>query len=216
MTGNINLQELERQAFRSNYEDGLWDILLGLLLMQMMIGPMLYRAGWSPIWILAIMAVFVTVVLVAFRAAKRHIVLPRFGLVHFGAERDRKKKKMSLVYSISILVGIIVLMTAVIGYRTISQSTITWGNIGLVAIFGLSLITAVTIFSLMAYYLDYSRAYVYGWFFGLAFPLNILMDEWLGITFPVGSLIFSSILMGIGIVLFVRFLNTHPVPLNQD
>ncbi len=215
MTRNIDLQEIERQAFRSNYEDGLWDILLGLLLMQMMIGPMLYRAGWSPIWILAILAVFVTVVLAAFRAAKRHIVLPRFGLVQFGAERDRKKKKMSLVYSISILVGIVVLVTAVIGYRMISQATITWGSIALVAIFGLSLITAVTIFSLMAYYLDFSRAYVYGWFFGLAFPLNILMDEWFGITFPVGSLVFSSIMMVIGIVLFVRFINTHPMPMTE-
>jgi archaellum biogenesis protein FlaJ (TadC family) len=213
MTSNIDLQALERQAFRSNYEDGLWDILLGLLLAQMMVGPILYRAGWSPILILGTLAGFVTAVVIAFKMAKRHLVLPRAGLAHFSNERDHKKKRMSVVYSISIVVGVVVFAVAVFGYQAaINQTLPPWASGGLLAIMGLFLITAVTIFSLMAYYLNYSRAYLYGWFFGLAFPLNILVDELFGITFPLGSLLFLSIMVLIGIVLFIRFLNTHPMP----
>ncbi|KAA3662542.1 MAG: hypothetical protein DWQ04_13195 [Chloroflexi bacterium] len=213
MTNNIDLQELERQAFRSNYEDGLWDMLLGLLLLQMMFGPMLYRAGYSPILILGLLAGFVTIVLIAFKTAKRNIVMPRAGLAHFGAERSRKKKKMSLVYSISTLVGVVVFATVIIAYRAaVNQPAIPWASGGLIAIFGLFLVTAVSIFSLLAYNMDFSRAYVYGWFFGLAFPLNILVDELFGITFPVGSLLFSSIMISIGVILFVRFLQTHSIP----
>ena len=217
MTSNIDLQALERQAFRSNYEDGLWDILLGLLLAQMMFGPILYRAGWSPILILGILFGFVTVVLIAFKMAKRHLVMPRAGLAHFGFERNRKKKRMSIIYSIAIVLGVVALAAAVFIYQAAAnQAPISWATGGLLAMMGLFLVTAVTIFSLMANYLDYPRAYLYGWFFGLAFPLNIFVDELFGVTFPVGSLLFSFIMVLIGIVLFIRFLNTHPVPVKKN
>ena len=37
MQPEINLKELERRAWRSVFQDGLWDIYLGLLLMAMAI-----------------------------------------------------------------------------------------------------------------------------------------------------------------------------------
>ena len=30
MTGDVNLKELEKKAFKSTFQDGLWDIQLGL------------------------------------------------------------------------------------------------------------------------------------------------------------------------------------------
>ena len=68
MTKNIDLNELERQAYRSNFADGLWDMFLGLMLFQSALGMVLYRQGWSELLILATMLAFVVVVLVAWAA----------------------------------------------------------------------------------------------------------------------------------------------------
>ena len=81
MSSQINLKQLERRAFKATFQDGLWDIFLGLLLLQMAFGPFLYRLGWSPIWILIVMTLFVSIVLLTFSAAKKHIIAPRLGLV---------------------------------------------------------------------------------------------------------------------------------------
>ena len=77
--------------------------------------------------------------------------------------------------------------------------------------FGAFTIVSVVVFSLAAYLLDYSRAYLYGWFFGLALPLNILLDEAFGISFPLATAVSSAIMVLIGLILFVRFVQTHPV-----
>ncbi|MCA9928126.1 MAG: hypothetical protein KC419_06600 [Anaerolineales bacterium] len=216
MSTNIDLKELERQAFRSNFADGLWDIFLGLLLLQMAVGPALYRLGWSPVWILLVMAVFVTAIFLGFKAAKRQIVLPRFGLVQFGAERQRKQRKLTLVYAMVALLGVVVLAAVIVGYRLAQNSgTTAWGNVALLALFGLFLITAVLVFSFMAYNMDYTRAYLYGWFYGLAFPLNILMDELFSSTFPLGTVLFSTIMIIIGLVMLTRFLRKYPMPLSD-
>ena len=39
MTQNINLKALEKKAWRSVFQDGLWDIFLGLLLMAFGLRP---------------------------------------------------------------------------------------------------------------------------------------------------------------------------------
>ena len=48
VSAQINLKEIERKAFRSTYQDGLWDIYFGLIVVGMSI--FIYRPpeGYSP------------------------------------------------------------------------------------------------------------------------------------------------------------------------
>ena len=212
MTKNIDLNELERQAYRSNFADGLWDMFLGLMLFQSALGMVLYRQGWSELLILATMLAFVVVVLVAFRLAKKHIITPRMGLVNFSPAREAKKRNLSFVLSLSVLLGVIVFAVVVAGYFTIANdgSFTQWAPALLVP-FAAFTVLSVVVFSLAAYWLDFSRLYLYGWLFGLAMPINIMLDELFGITFPWATAVFSAIMVLIGLVLFVRFVRTHPV-----
>ena len=57
-----------------------------------------------------------------------------------------------------------------------------------------------------------ATAYLYGWFYGLAFPLNIFLVEAFGISIPLATLLFSGVMVGIGLVLFVRFVRSHSIP----
>lgn len=211
MSQQIDLKELERQVYRSNFQDGLWDIFLGLLLLQM-VGAILYRQGWSPLWILLVMAGYVGLGVVGFKAAKKYVILPRMGLVHFGPERDKKKKKLSLVLSLSILAGVIVLAALLLIYNfVVNNPAPAVPQYGWLIFSGVFLAVSVIAASVIGYLTDFPRAVLYGWFFGLAFPLNIWLDNQFGITFPLATVLFAAIMIAIGLILFVRFLQRHPL-----
>jgi hypothetical protein len=217
MSTQIDLKELEKKAFKSNFEDGLWDIYLGMLLLQISFSAFLYALDLGPLWILLILVLFVGLVFAAFWAAKKYLITPRMGLVTFSEERKRKKKKVSLILSISVLFGVFVFgLTLGLYWLAVNDATSDLVQYGWMVPFGLFLVNAVVVFSLIAYYYDYSRAYLYGWFYGLAYPLNIALDEVFGIRFPLFSLVFSTIMIGIGLILFVRFMRTHPLVEEQE
>ena len=217
MSAQIDLKALEKKVFKSNFEDGLWDIYLGLLLLQISLSTFLYALDLSPLWILLILLLFVGLVFAAFWAAKKDLIMPRMGLVTFSEERKEKKKKISLILSLSVLFGVFVFgLTLGLYWLAVNDAATGLLQYGWVIPFILFLVNAVVVFSLIGYYYDYSRAYLYGWFYGLAYPLNIALDEMVGIRFPLFSLLFSTIMVGIGLVLFVRFMRTHPLVENHD
>jgi hypothetical protein len=208
---NLDLKELERKAFRSTFQDGLWDIYLGLLLLQMGLGPLAAETELPIPWIMVIALVFVAVVFAGFYLAKKHITLPRIGMVKFGPERQNKRKKVTLVLSFSVLVGLIL---AVLGSVVARESLDLFFPIWILP-FGIFGINAVIVFSLGAYYLDYTRAYLYGWFFALAFPGDIMVVEQLDLTFPLVSVSLSAVMVTIGLVFFIRFLRETPKPIQE-
>lgn len=211
MNRNVDLSALERQAYRSNFADGLWDIFLGCMLLQSALGASLYRLDWSPVAILAVMLGFVVIVLALFTYAKRNIVIPRIGMVIFGEARKAKNKKLSFVLSLTTLLGVLVFIAAGVVYFVVDQGAATNWTPAIFIPFALFAVVSVVVFSVAAYLLDYPRAYLYGWFFGLSMPLNILLDELFGISLPLVTALFSAVMIFIGLVLFVRFLQTHPI-----
>ena len=84
MSHTINLKELERKAFRSTFQDGLWDMYLGFLLLTMGMGPVLPSLNKSVMWTLVILLMLSVLAWLAFWAGKKFITTPRMGLVKFG------------------------------------------------------------------------------------------------------------------------------------
>ena len=211
MKQEFDLNELERQAYRSNFADGLWDIFLGCMLLQTALGATLYRLDWSPVAILAVMLGFVLIVLALFTYAKKHVIMPRMGMVMFGEARKAKNKKLSFVLSLTILLGVLAFLIAIAAYFAVDRGATTNMTPAIFVPFALFAALSVVIFSVAAYLIDYPRAYLYGWFFGLSMPLNILLDELFGISLPLATALFSAVMILVGLVLFVRFLQTHPI-----
>ena len=207
MTANIDLKELERKAFKSTFEDGVWDIYLGLMLLPMVFWLLLVAqrdelAAWAVVFTFG----FFAVPLILFRATKKHLVVPRLGVVRFGTERQRKRKKLGLVLALSVLgTAVLVSITAFSLFPTFDNLP-EWAF--LVGLFGAKI---VLVFSLIAYYLDFSRAYLYGWFYALA-VVNLFTQIDAGAGVPLLPVLFAMIMMGVGAVLLIRFLRTHPLP----
>lgn len=141
-----------------------------------------------------------------FHISKKYLIVPRLGFVQFGAERQRKRKKLGLVMALSVL------GTAVLVAITASSLVPTFADLPewalLVGLIGVKLIL---VFSLIAYYLDFPRAYLYGWFYALSIPdLFRHMDSAEGV--PELPILFAGLMIVFGSVLFVQFLRKYPLP----
>lgn len=211
MSQTIDLKELERKAFRSTFEDGLWDIFLGLLLLNMGVGALLGGSGMSHLWSMVALSAFAGLVLLGFWAGKKFITTPRIGLVRFGEQRKAKMKNLRAVLFVSVLLGAIM---ALLGWAAAAGGLPQWMREIPIPLYVWPVQTIV-VFGLGAYFLDVTRFYAYGVLYGLPLPLGILLARntelsgtgSMAITFGVAG----GVMVLIGAVLFVRFLREYPV-----
>lgn len=203
MSEKISLKEAEEKVFNLTIQDGLWDILIGCFLLEFALAPLLSQNlgdFWSsaiflPFWCLVYLAIFIT---------RKYIVKPRMGEVKFGKARRIKLIKSSLVMLIVNILALIAGIIVALNYLTIParMPSIFLGFIFLIVL------------SLLAFFLEYNRLYVYGLLAGF----SPMIGEWLysnyGAThhgFPVTFGITSGIIILTGVIVFVRFLSSNPI-----
>lgn len=207
MFAAISAKELEKRAFRSTFQDGIWDIYLGLLLLNMSMSVGLAKlTSLNPMNLGILLLILAIIIMVGFFLGKKYITAPRLGMVKFGAERQRKVKKVSLVLSLSALMGLVTFL----GFGSLTE--LFGGLPGWVVPLGLFGVTSVVVFSLGAYYLDYTRAYLYGWCYALAFPFGIFLQESTMFGFLIAYTIFSMVMIVPGVILLIRFIRENPIP----
>ncbi len=204
MEPTISLKELEKKAFRSVHQDGLLDMVFGLILLLLGLGQLLERQpGISEGAAMAVYAGLVLVIVGGFTLLKRKVTLPRIGSAKFGPSRRAKVRKVVWVLAASAGLGLAVFAVTATGLLP--------GGSGL-AIPALFLVNCVVVFGAMAYFMEHSRLYLYGWFYGL----SLFLSEWLRPVslYPLlwAVIPFSVIMVIIGTVLFVRFLRDYPLP----
>ena len=93
MTENIDLKNLERKAFSSIIQDGFFDIYLGILLFGIGIISSFSDA------LVRLIAICITMVigLLVFYYGKKHITVPRMGIIKFRRKRMAEKKKFVFI-----------------------------------------------------------------------------------------------------------------------
>ena len=202
---NFDLKELERRAFKATFQDGLWDIYLGLMLVPMTVWFVLVIPSDLPDIVgFSAMMILLLLPYLGFWLSKKYIVAPRLGFVKFGQSRQKKRKKAGLVLSLSVMVSVIlVIMTARATLPALGTLPLWVVPVG---IFGIKLII---VFSLLAYYLDFPRAYLYGWFYALAI-VDLVQRMGTEAAYVLLAPLFALIMIVIGSILFIRFLRSHP------
>jgi hypothetical protein len=203
MQNSLNLKEAERKAFRVTFQDGLWDMFIGLMLLQFAIAPLLTDLGWGDFWSsFALLPVYL-LALLGLRFVKNTVTLPRAGLVKYHEQRVKKVSKLTTVMTIILFLGLIFgLIFFVADNINDWFFPIAFSAIALIC------------FSTAAYYLDFPRLYAYGMLTALS-PLagQILYETW-GAShhgFPITFGISSAVMIAIGICLFIRFLLAYPL-----
>jgi hypothetical protein len=210
---NLDLKGIERRAWMSTFQDGLWDLFLGGILLAMGSDTPISRAiearGWgSANWSIAITLALELTVFGAFWAAKRFITVPRMGLVRFGPKAKVRRIRVAIVLGASALVGLAVFAALSLA-RSDSPQRSLMGIVGPVA-YALNMLL---VFGLWGYFWNFERLYVIGLMYALPVPLRIALDALLGIR--IGYAAFAvpgAIILAMGTVVFIRFLRDYPLP----
>jgi hypothetical protein len=196
MTEKINLKELEKKAWETQFIDGTADIIIGILIgittiMRFNMDVSLYQYLW-----------FLPLVLFV-GLVKKYITNPRIGIVKFSKERIRKDRMYVLIVSIIIAILFAIAFTFPIGdwYFTMSKTKIIVAAI------------LFTIWSSIAYFRDFPRLYLYAFLMTLSFILTDTNSLKEGI--PIGAYAWSItaiIMVAIGIVYLAKFIKKYPLP----
>jgi hypothetical protein len=211
MTTSLNLKEIERKAFRSVHQDGLWDIYIGGIIMSMTVFAIPDDGeNFTPqrLWLYMLgMLVFGLL----FWGGKKYLTVPRLGQVKFGAQRRRRSLTMAI-----ILAGIVLLQVLFVTGTALLRNNPDWGRqLGLGLSdpdYGRLLVAAIgALFvgpsmTLIAYFTDFLRGYY------IAFILSLAVFSLIWFGQPVYLIAASLLILIPGVVLFIRFLRQHPLP----
>jgi len=203
----IDLSGLEKRAWRSAFQDGIWDIYFGLLFLGTAIAPFGEAFGLpAMIGSMILVLCWNTIAVLFLILGKKFITIPRIGFVKFGAKRKKMKKRLLVFLVFNIVLAFLLLFINISGFFNL----LNIGGLTEPLVIGLLLITVPL--SILAYFLEFHRLYIYAIIFGLCFFISELLYPFVGAPLDLflsqGLVGFAAIF--IGLIYFVQFLRKYP------
>jgi hypothetical protein len=207
VSNRISLKETERKVFKSAFQDGLVDVSIGCVILMFAIAPFL-SPYLGDFWSSAVFLPFWAIVFPGIWLVRKYIVKPRAGTVKYGSWRKTRMIRFNvLMLTFGIFAFALGILSAV-EFDAVPGWTHT-------ARFSLILLIA---FTLAGYFLNFPRLYLYGVLLALAPMIGELLYVHLDVPhhgYPVVFGAAAGLMIGTGLVLFVRLLRDHPLQPHQ-
>jgi hypothetical protein len=203
-----DLEELEKQSFRRFYDDGLLDVLLGLMMIGLSFGYSAQEWFGSEAVGLLVMVGIATVLVGGIKFARTRLLRRRLGRFTPGPRRRRKIGAVRLVLLASVVLGVAGFALGAVAPREgLSVAAVE-------VLFPLVwFLNATIVLGVAAHLLDVPRLALYGVLFGLVGPLLIWPDAIWDVRIP--PLLAFGIpavpIVAIGLWRLARFLEEYPV-----
>ena len=207
MADYIDLKKLERKAFSSIFEDGFFDLYIGILFLGM--GLLTSIPETIPrIISYGLFALIIGAGLIVFLGGKKIITVPRIGIIKIGQKRKAEKKKFVLILIVLII------MTGVFYVLTIYE-LIPFEAYVSALVFGIFFAIPI---SLLANLLRMDRFYIHAILGGLSFFVSELSYSLLNNPFYsfLAFLITGGIICATGIVFLYKFMQKYPVQKEEE
>ncbi len=210
MSKTTDLRQIQQRTSQlMNFEDGLWDLLLGSIFMFLAIYPVT-RELLGPVWNLVLFLIVLALLVVAQLLLRRFVSGPRIG---YAEPRRSPKLRLVLIFTIvMVLLTFGLVLVTLLSPRPDSSSSVpaeaSTGRSYLVEL--ITLLVLGGLFSFLGYLYGVTRLYFYGWMLGLANLASIYMVHNAGWTILIPLAIAAGIILLIGFVLLVRFLRKYP------
>lgn len=204
-----DLKKLEREAFRRYYEDGLFDVFLGLMIALMPVST------WVESWFaneaqrLAFTLVPCGLLVVGFTVGRSRLLRARLG--HFRPAAARRKK---IAWTRWVLVG-----SALMGLAAWALFALDLGHLlSRFAVPVVFFVNATVVFGFMAQMLDVPRFWIYGPLFGLPIVLRELtrLGGGAGLPLTLCFVLPASVAVGVGLWKLRAFLRDHPAVVLEE
>lgn len=216
MSTSIGIGNAQKRIIQlTNYEDGLWDIFLGLVMLLLSIYP-ITRELLGPELNLVLFLVALALLVAGQSAARRHISTPRLG---YAKQRRTPATKIVVALTAGLVLltlGCVIATLLSPGWlpQVSSSSSASW--ISDLAVEIVVMFAMVGLFSLLGYLFGVTRLFVYGWLLGGAYLLSVALTRNQDLSFNLPLAIVSVIIIGTGIVLLVRFMRKYPIPMEGN
>lgn len=211
MSQTMNLKELERKAFRSTHQDGLWDLYLASLIAVNAAFFSLPETDDVPWAGLIFIFLGISGSYLLFWLGKKYITTPRLGRVKFGPKRQKDKRCLGIILGCFVLahLGIFLLGLAANRNPGLRAQIQAWLPMATSGGFVLGVFLGIwlgTVISVIAYFWDMPRGYYIAVITGLGFFFSFWL-EMPGLLFLAAAAIALP-----GMILFARFVQNHPLP----
>jgi hypothetical protein len=188
MEMDIDLKQIQRKVYISYFQDGLWDMLLGIFLLGWgMMAMYDFVAVMGGVWV-----VFYLVVL----GLKRWLTYPRAGYIKI-AEARKQQIRMVILGVVLLLLGLAVF------FIFAAESRPAWFSEYFMFLLG---VMFTVVIAALGYWWKVTHWYVYAAMVFLAFCVHQWLDAPLNLTFIVPGGIISLC----GVAMLVRFLRKYP------
>jgi hypothetical protein len=188
MQTDIDLKQIQRKVYLSYFEDGLWDICLGIFLV-----------GWGLMFLLEFTAVVGGIWVAVYfliLGLKRWLTYPRAGYIKISGAR-RQQVRMVILGAVLFLLGLAVFFLFSLATRP------AWLGDYFILLFGAMMAVVI---AMLGYWWKVTHWYVYAGMVFLAAASHQWLDTPLNLTFIVPG----GIIMLYGLVLLVVFLRRYP------
>jgi hypothetical protein len=211
MSELTDLRQIQRRIIQlTSFEDGLWDLLLGIIFMLLAIYPVT-RELLGPVWNVVLFLSLLALVVVGQLVVRYLVSVPRIGYA-----RPRRSPKLRLLLIITVVMVLITFGLVVLtllspgsGSSPSAPAEASTGRGYLVEL--IVLLVLGGLFSAMGYVFGVTRLYFYGWMLGLANLASIYLEHNAGWTFQLPLAVAAGIILLVGSVLLVRFLRKYAV-----
>ncbi|NVM44534.1 MAG: hypothetical protein HWN79_06435, partial [Candidatus Lokiarchaeota archaeon] len=153
MAEHIDIKAMEKKAWISTLQDGLWDIYFGLLIMGMGFS---WLGGFfglpETVDVLVTIFGWDTGVILVFFLGKKFITQPRMGFVKFGQIRKKRNKLLGLFIGLMVVFTLITFIFTLIGMFQLQLP-------GFMVMLLIGLLFITLPFSIIAYFLQLKRLY---------------------------------------------------------
>ncbi|MFW9949585.1 MAG: hypothetical protein ACFFKA_05615 [Candidatus Thorarchaeota archaeon] len=205
MSNNIELKDLEKKAWRTTFDDGIFDIYMGILIISF--GPSISFYDYLPVPInILIGPIIIGLGLAFFILSKKYLIQPRIGFVKFGRKRKARKIKTMIIISINVVLLFAIFLFSLSG---ILQDLMIPPF--LYVLFAELLFLTLPL-CLVAYFLQYNRLYFIAILMGVSFSIADSASIFIPIpyNFFFTYLVIGGLIIGMGMFYLIRFLRKYP------
>ena len=204
MAESVDLKVLETKAWRSTFQDGIWDIFFGLLFLGFGFSVLANQIFDLGTIIILIPWNIATVLILCL--GKKFLTIPRLGFVKFSNKRKKTRKFILIFTTINVAFALFLLILSYLGLSGWFQLNPLLDPL----IIGFLVITFPL--SIFGFFLDFYRLIFYSVLAGLGFFLSELFYPITGSPFDI---FLSFFLIGftiviIGLIYLIKFLQEYP------
>jgi len=190
MMPEVNLKKIQRKVYMTYFEDGVWDIFLGLFLLGWglsLLTKAVYLSG----------ALFIGLYFTIW-GVKKWITYPRTGYVKFRVTgRQRARTRFIILITAVLLLGVVMLLLMMMDVKP------RWLSDYFPLLFN-GILSVIVCF--VAYWARVYRFYLYA----ILIFLAGVVHQWLGVEWEYGLIGAGAVIALIGLGLLISFLRKYP------